>query len=40
MKELMAVGHFNDSFMVTQEHIQGIMLMGQTSLAVPHMQQF
>jgi hypothetical protein len=27
MKELMAVGHFNDSFMVTQEHIQGIMLI-------------
>jgi hypothetical protein len=28
MKELMAVGPFNHSFMLTQEHIQGIMLVG------------
>ncbi len=40
MKELMAVGPFNHSFMLTQEHIQGIMLVGETSLAVPDMQQF
>jgi hypothetical protein len=37
MKELMAVGPFNESFMVTQEHIQGIMLRGERLHSLFHL---